>query len=261
MKATVTVTADSADAGTGVASAQFQTSPAGTETWTNLGAADTVPPYSTSWNTTGFAAGLYDLRVITTDDIGLSFTSPTVTNVLVDNAAPTVSLALANGPVGAYLSAGKVYFKANAAGSFNLVATVTDTGSGPASATFPLSSAAGWTTHIAETDTTPAGGPYTSSNFAWSSGASAPAAYTVTGADALGNTATSAHHLHARLDGADRRGDRAGGGGERARFGGGDVELGRRRLGRGLGAVPDAHPPARERGPISAPPTPRPRTA
>ena len=139
VKATVTVTSDSADAGTGVASAQFQTSPAGAGTWTNLGAADTTSPYSASWNTTTFSAGLYDLRVITTDNVGLTFTSPTVTSVLVDNTAPTVSLALANGPTGAYLSAGKVYFKANAAGSFGFVATVTDAGSGPASATFPIS--------------------------------------------------------------------------------------------------------------------------
>ena len=130
--------------------------------------------------------------MITTDNVGLTFTSPTVTNVVVDNTAPTVSLALANGPTGAYLSAGKVYFKANAAGSFGLVATVTDTGSGAASATFPISSAAGWTTHNAETDTTPAGGPYASSNFVWASGASAPATYTITAADGSGNTATSA---------------------------------------------------------------------
>jgi hypothetical protein len=192
VKATVTVTSDSADAGAGVASAQFQTSSAGAGAWANLGAADTTSPYSASWNTTTFSAGLYDLRVITTDNVGLAFTSPTVTNVLVDNTAPTVSLALANGPIGAYLSAGKVYFKANTAGSFGFVATVTDTGSGPASATFPISSAAGWTTHNAETDTTPVGGPFVSTTFVWASGASAPATYTITGTDGAGNTATSA---------------------------------------------------------------------
>jgi hypothetical protein len=189
---TLTVTSDSADDGTGVASAQFQTSPAGADSWTDLGAADTTSPYSASWNTTTFSDGLYDVRVITTDNAGLTFTSSTVTSVLVDNAAPSVSLALANGPTGAYLSAGKVYFKSNAAGSFGLVATVTDAGSGAAWATFPSLSAAGWTTHNAETDTTPAGGPYASSTFVWASGASAPATYTVTGADSAGNTATAA---------------------------------------------------------------------
>jgi hypothetical protein len=189
---TLTVTSDSADDGTGVASAQFQTSPAGADSWTDLGAADTTSPYSASWNTTTFSDGLYDVRVITTDNAGLTFTSPTVTSVLVDNAAPSVSLALANGPTGAYLSAGKVYFKSNAAGSFGLVATVTDAGSGAASATFPSLSAAGWTTHNAETDTTPAGGPYASSTFVWASGASAPATYTVSAADGAGNTATAA---------------------------------------------------------------------
>ena len=72
-----------------MASAQFQTSPAGADSWTNLGAADTTSPYSASWNTTTFSDGLYDLRVITTDNAGLTFTSPTVTSVLVDNTAPT----------------------------------------------------------------------------------------------------------------------------------------------------------------------------
>jgi hypothetical protein len=190
---TLTVTSDSADGatGTGVASVQFQTSPAGADSWTDLGAADTTSPYSASWNTTTFSDGLYDLRVITTDNAGLTFTSPTVTSVVVDNVAPTVSLALANAPTGAYLSAGKVYFRSNAAGSFGFVATVVDALSGPASVTFPALSAAGWTTHNAETDTTPAGGPYASSTFAWASGASAPAAYTVSAADGSGNTATS----------------------------------------------------------------------
>jgi hypothetical protein len=188
---TVTVTSDSADVTTGVASAQFQVSPAGLGSWSNLGGADTTSPYSASWSTATFSDGLYDLRVITTDNAGLTFTSPTVTNVLVDNTAPTVTLALANGPTGAYLSAGKVYFKANAAGTFGLVATVSDAGSGSASATFPLSSAAGWTTHAAETDSTPAGGPFASSAFVWASGASAPAAYTITAADRAGNAATS----------------------------------------------------------------------
>ena len=193
VKGTVTVTSNSADTGSGVASVQFQTSPAGTGTWTNLGAADTTTPYSASWNTTTFGDGPYDLRVRTTDNAGLTFTSPTVTNVFVDNTAPTsVSLALGSGSTGAYLSPASVlYFKASAAGSFGLVATVADAGSGSASASFPVLSATGWTTHVAETVTTPAGGPYASSSFAWAAGALAPAAYTVTGADRAGSTVTT----------------------------------------------------------------------
>jgi hypothetical protein len=189
---TVSVTSNSADSGSGVASAQFQTSPAGANTWTNLGAADTTSPYGVTWNTTTFTDGPYDLRVITTDNVGNAFTSPTVTNVRVDNNAPTVSLALASSPTGAYLAAGKIWFKSNAAGSFRLVATVTDTGAGAASATFPALSATNWTAHANETVSTPSGGPYTSTTFSWVATGSAPSTYTVTGTDAAGFTATSA---------------------------------------------------------------------
>ncbi len=192
VRGTATVASNSADTGSGVASAQFQTSPAGANTWSNLGAPATTSPYSASWDTTGFADGLYDLRVITTDNVGNPFTSTTVTNVRVDNTAPTLSLSLAVNPTGAYLSVGRLYFKANAAGSYALVATVTDGGSGAAAATFPLQSALGWTTHTTETVITPAGGPFTSTGFAWASGASAPGIYTVTATDTAGNTATSA---------------------------------------------------------------------
>ena len=191
IKGTFTVTSNSADAGSGVANALFQRSPAGTNTWTNVAAADTTSPYTASWVTTGVSDGLYDLQVITTDKSGNTFTSALVTNVRVDNTAPTVSVVVASGATGAFQSGTKIYFKSNAAGSFGLVATVTDGGSGAASATFPVLATTGWT-HAAETVTTPAGGPYASSSFAWTSGASTPGTYTVTVADAAGNTATSA---------------------------------------------------------------------
>ena len=191
VKGTVTVSSDSADASSGVASAQFQTSPAGADSWTDLGGADTAPPYAVTWNTTSFGDGAYDLRVITTDNLGNSFTSAPATAVLVDNTAPVVGVALAPGAAGAYLSAGRIYFKANAAGSFRLVATVADGGSGAASASFPVLSATGWA-HAAETVTTPVNGPYTSGAFTWSSGASAPGTYTLGVADAAGNSASPA---------------------------------------------------------------------
>ena len=63
---TVALTSDSADAGSGVATVQFQRSPAGAGTWTNQGA---------TFDTTAVADGLYDLRVVTTDNAGNSFTS------------------------------------------------------------------------------------------------------------------------------------------------------------------------------------------
>ncbi len=75
---TVALTSNSADAGSGVATVTFQSSPAGANTWTNQAA---------SWNTTVELDGDYDLRVVTTDNAGNSFTSATIT-VTVDNTAP-----------------------------------------------------------------------------------------------------------------------------------------------------------------------------
>ena len=192
VRGTISVTSDSADARSGVASALFQRSPAGTNTWTNIAAADTTAPYSVSWNTTAVADGLYDLRVTTTDNAANSYVSALTTDVRVDNTVPAATLSLASAPTGAFFNGTTVYFKANAVGTFRFVATVTDAGSGAAAATFPTLSATNWTTHAAETVTTPAGGPYTSSAFAWSSGASVPGMHTVTVADAAGNTATRA---------------------------------------------------------------------
>ena len=90
---TVTVSSDSADTGgSGVANATFQSSPAGANTWTTIGAPDTTSPYSVNWNTSALAQGSYDLRVVTTDNAGLSFTSA-IRTVSVDTTAPTVSIA------------------------------------------------------------------------------------------------------------------------------------------------------------------------
>jgi hypothetical protein len=92
----VAITSSSADATSGVASAVFQRSPAGTNTWTTI-ATDTSSPWTTTWNTTALANGNYDLRVVTTDNAGLTFTSPSVT-VTVDNTKPVpTGLTLNNG--------------------------------------------------------------------------------------------------------------------------------------------------------------------
>ena len=85
---TVALTSSSADAGSGVATVQFQRSPIGAGTWTNQAA---------GWDTNGVGDGQYDLRVVTTDNAGNTFTSATIT-VRVDNTLPTGSVtAPANG--------------------------------------------------------------------------------------------------------------------------------------------------------------------
>src|SRR5438105_3240435 len=70
VRGAVTVSSDSADADSGVASARFQHSPAGAGTWTTIGVPDTTAPYAVAWDTTGVVDGLYDLRVTTVDNVG-----------------------------------------------------------------------------------------------------------------------------------------------------------------------------------------------
>ena len=111
---TVSLTSNSADAGSGVASVTFQSSPAGTNTWTNQAA---------SWNTAVELDGDYDLRVVTTDNAGNSFISATIT-VTVDNTVPTLSVNVAN-PV-----------NAAASDPTPLDATAIDAGSGIANVSF-----------------------------------------------------------------------------------------------------------------------------
>ncbi len=91
LRGTVSLTGSGSDpGGSGVASLAFQRSPAGAGTWTTVDT-DTSAPYSASFDTTGVTDGLYDLRVIVTDNAGNSTTSATVTNRRVDNTAPAAS--------------------------------------------------------------------------------------------------------------------------------------------------------------------------
>lgn len=186
----VAVTATATDTG-GVAKVQFQYSPTGTTIWSNLNTADTTSPYSVSWNTTLIASGTYDIRAVITDKAGLVATTAIVTGIVVDNTVPTVVLSVTN-PVNAARVNNTVYVRRSTGGSFGVVAAVTDSGSGPARATFPAVAATGWT-HVAETVTTPTGGPYTSTTITAAVGTTvSPGTYTVTGADAAGNTRTAA---------------------------------------------------------------------
>ena len=189
------MTSNSNDGGSGVASAQFQRSPAGAGTWTNIGAADTTSPYSVNWDTTAVADGLYDLRVITTDNVGNTFTSALVTNVRVDNTLPTNVLSLQSvSPAGsAFQNGNTIYYRGTAAGNFQVQNAVADPGSGPASGIFPaLGGTVGTWSHTTQTVNTPAGGPYvTTNNFAWNAGESNTPTESATGTDAAGNTSNA----------------------------------------------------------------------
>ena len=156
VRGSVAVTSNSADAGSGVNSAQFQTSPAGAGTWSNLGAADTASPYSVNWDTTTYTDGLYDLRVITTDNVGNTFTSATIANVRVDNTAPTGSITAP--AANAFVGGASVAVSASSA----------DAGSGVSSAQFQTSphGASTWTNLGAADATSPYGVTWNTTTYA-----------------------------------------------------------------------------------------------
>ncbi|MGH9154703.1 MAG: beta strand repeat-containing protein [Acidimicrobiales bacterium] len=134
------------------------------------------------------AVGAYSVTATQADSGGNTGTSAAKA-ITVDRTAPAATLALAPGAVRSFLNGTTLYFNGDAAGSFKLVATVTDAGSGPASAAFPVQATSGWT-HGAETVTTPTGGPYTSTIFTFTSTAGTPGTYAVTVVDGAGNAAT-----------------------------------------------------------------------
>jgi hypothetical protein len=77
VQGTITVTAEAADAETGIRSVTIGYSPAGSSTWTPL-CTTTAPPHSCAWNTATTPDGGYSLRATATDNTGLTSTSSTV---------------------------------------------------------------------------------------------------------------------------------------------------------------------------------------
>jgi hypothetical protein len=168
---TPTFTLSASDPTSGVGSSSYQLDGGTTKTY---GSAVTIP------------VGQHTVTYWSTDNAG-NVESSHSEQVKVDTTAPTDSLALGASPVHAFASGSTVYFASALGGSFTLVDTVGDSGSGAASATFPLLSASKWS-HAAETVTTPSGGPFASS-YSWTGGAAVPssAERTVTSTDAAGN--------------------------------------------------------------------------
>src|SRR6202043_1928731 len=134
----------------------------------------------------------YDLRVISTDNVGNSFTSALVTNVRVDNTLPTNALTVSPGPPAgsAFQNGNTIYYRGAAAGNLQLQNAVAAAGSGPASSIFPaLGGTTGSWTHTTQTVNTPAGGPYlTTNNFAWTAAETNSPTEAITATDNAGNT-------------------------------------------------------------------------
>ena len=80
----VTVSAEATDTGSGIASVTFQAFYMGS--WTTI-CVDTSAPYSCSTDSTGVADGAYQVRVITTDNAGVSVTGSTY-QIVIDNQDP-----------------------------------------------------------------------------------------------------------------------------------------------------------------------------
>ena len=134
--AAVTVSSDSADAGSGVATAEFQRRPAGGGPWTTIDT-DTTAPYSATWDTTSLTDGDHDLRVLTTDEAGNTFTSATRT-VTVDNSAPSApALTLSESSPFAYVSGSEIFVNTDETGSYDVDATSADAHSGIDKVRFP----------------------------------------------------------------------------------------------------------------------------
>ena len=116
----VTVSSNSADALSGVSSVTFQRSAAGANSWTTIGS-DATGPYSVSFDSTGVADGNYDLRAVTTDAAGNSFTSAVVT-ITVDNSAPAAPSLAFGTFTNASATGSTVYYRPGVAGAFTVTA-------------------------------------------------------------------------------------------------------------------------------------------
>jgi hypothetical protein len=130
LRGTVSLTS-TATSERGIANVRYQTSPAGAGTWTDACVGSSAP-FSCTFDTTGVADGLRDVRAVATDTAGYQRTSATIASRRVDNTLPTVSLA----DPGTYLT-----------GSKTLSATAADGGSGLTTLQIDYRPAGGgWTT-------------------------------------------------------------------------------------------------------------------
>ena len=108
-----------------------------------------------------------------------------------DQTAPTGTLTLGPSPVGALLAGTTLYSAAPSSGSFTLVDSVTDSGSGPCVGGVPGRGHVRVVARRRDRGHRHGAAPtvaYASSQYAWTAGAGNPSSTTVTSADRVGNT-------------------------------------------------------------------------
>lgn len=180
----VSVALGSADnaGGSGVAAIRFTTD----------GSNPATSPTAVVYSSPIAIASTTTIRFSAIDNVGNTEVAKTQT-VRIDSTAPSSALTLSGVTGGAFLSGSTVFYRGVSAGSFTLTNAVADPGgSGAASSTTsPLGgTATGWT-HTPSTVTTPGGGPFVSSPFAWTAGTTSSPTEVVTATDAAGNTAAT----------------------------------------------------------------------
>jgi hypothetical protein len=90
-------------------------------------------------------------------------------SVLTDTTPPVSHFGLTSVSGGASLSGTTLYFRGAAAGSFRIVNSLTDAGSGPGGSTDGSISGGGWSNSPAAV-TSPAGGPFVTNAYTWTAG-------------------------------------------------------------------------------------------
>lgn len=91
LRGTIALNGSASDTISGIASLQFEYKPSAGSTWSTA-CTDTTAPYSCDFDTTFATDGLNDFRVVATDLAGNSTTSASVTNRVIDNTAPVVTM-------------------------------------------------------------------------------------------------------------------------------------------------------------------------
>jgi Bacterial Ig domain/Bacterial Ig-like domain (group 3) len=177
---TVSVTSSATETGSGLASHTLQYR-ATAGAWTDI-CTTAIASMTCSWDTSGLADGLYDLRTVATDVAGNSATSAPVFNRRVDNNAPTVTMTDPGSPL---------------RNTVTLQSSSTDgLGSGVASVRYEYKPSAGstWSTAC-----TAAGSPSTCS-FNTSSVGDGLYDFRAVATDGVGNPGTSAAVTSRRID-------------------------------------------------------------